>query len=69
MRLGFSSNLGKSTLKPLHLTSLKASFKIRLSRDSKKCENLVNPSQYLKGQEPQETKNIRESGQHKIHEV
>ena len=62
MRLGFSSNLVKSTLKSLSLTSLKASFQIWLGRDPKKCENFVNPSHLLKAQEPQQVK--KASGSH-----
>ena len=56
MQLGFSSSLVKSTLNSLRWTSLKASCQIWLCRDSKKLENLVNPYQLLKAQEPQQTK-------------
>lgn len=43
MRLGFMTNLIKSTLKSLCLTSSKASFQIWLSPKSKKWENVITP--------------------------
>ena len=56
MRPGFCATLVKFTLKSLSVTSLKASFQIWLSRDSRKWENSITPFQSSKEQHSQHKK-------------